>query len=319
MQGIKIKVYYQTGENRIYDVPNSQETLNLYSHPSSTNQRPRYSYVFSIHPRPIINLSTLDLSTITHEESVTENILSTLPILKLGSLNIRGISQFNKRETIDQYFTHLNLQIVTLQEVKISCSTIWTTNYIWKINHYNRQPTGRGTAILINQSLNKHLIRFVSVTENLCFLELRFNHLSIKSFIIINFYSYCEGDPLSSLEYSNLQQLIKKFINKSEVLILGDFNAHIGAEDISEDDQLIGTKLYHLHTNTNGENLLRLIRYLKLEVLTTKRHKTLVTWSNGTLSSQLDHLLVPITSKYQVHLVTGHFVTALSDHKLIIT
>ncbi len=318
MQQVKIQVYNSDGEKKTFNVTNANQTLNLYVQPVQILHHLRYSYIHTINPRPIINLSSLDLSRVAHEESFPHILTTVLPNLKLGCLNVRGIGRFEKRETLDQHFFQTNLQIVALQEVKISCSTIWTTNYVWKINHYNRPQTGRGTAILINPTFNDHLVRFVSVTENLCFLELKFSHISVKSFIVINFYSYSEGDPLAPLEFSNLQHLIKKFLNKSEIIILGDFNAHIGAEDVSENDPLIGTHLYHLHTNNNEESLISLIRFLKLEVVTTRRHKTLATWTNGTQTSQIDHILKPTTSKYYVHLITGHFVPSLTDHKLLI-
>lgn len=103
---------------------------------------------------------------------------------------------------------------------------------------------------------------------------------------------------------------------------MGDFNAHIGIDSLTDDDRTrIGSNLLHHRCNTNGLELKNLIHCLRLKnYLTFSRSPSVrVTWFNRRSESQIDHVLMS-TMRCFKHPDVKAFIHSdrLSDHKLIV-
>jgi hypothetical protein len=103
------------------------------------------------------------------------------------------------------------------------------------------------------------------------------------------------------------------------VLLVGDCNCHFGKNDSNiEDSEYFGKILLHEETNNNGDEFLMLCELLQLNALTTMSHpSTKVTWTNNTISSQLDHIFVPKNSLYKLTKLRGAWSKVATDHKLL--
>lgn len=98
---------------------------------------------------------------------------------------------------------------------------------------------------------------------------------------------------------------------------MGDFNCHLGINDDNiQRSEHFGNILLHEETNSNGEELYLLCELLHLNVLTTMRHRsTKITWASNSRVSQLDHVIMPINSKYKLHSLQACWTKISTDHK----
>lgn len=84
--------------------------------------------------------------------------------------------------------------------------------------------------------------------------------------------------------FSDLRHAIRKKPKKATLVVLGDFNAHIGRKDTKKflKHGTIANNIYHEETNMNGEILLDTAHSHKLSIETTAARKScMVTWEGG--------------------------------------
>lgn len=104
----------------------------------------------------------------------------------------------------------------------------------------------------------------------------------------------------------------------SKILILGDFNSHLGSDVRSCYSTSVGLHLFHSVTNPAGYILYDFLYSHRLQSLTTfTRNHAKTTWisSNGN-QSQLDMIICPITKTYVVTNIKA-FKNLFSDHKVV--
>lgn len=106
----------------------------------------------------------------------------------------------------------------------------------------------------------------------------------------------------------------------SAIIIIGDFNAHIGKLDLTErDKRFIGPRLYHDHCNDNGDDLKHILHLGNFSMKNTwaRTPSVLVTWTNNKVSSQIDHLLCNHQDVRFRHIHGTWIHTVRTDHVLL--
>lgn len=97
----------------------------------------------------------------------------------------------------------------------------------------------------------------------------------------------------SGPEFDALRAFV--FQNSTATIVrLGDFNAHIGRVDLTNEDKLyIGPKLYYDHCNENGEELKNIVHAgnLRINNYWSRSPSVFITWKSGKMKSQIDHIL----------------------------
>ena len=106
---------------------------------------------------------------------------------------------------------------------------------------------------------------------------------------VIVHYSPVEGDCAAEEHYNNLSTAIKDIPKHNVLLVVGDYNAHFGPEDVKF--------TFHNSTNKNGEYTLNLAQEENLSIINTRfRKKKGKLWtflSDGTHhKSQIDYILI---------------------------
>lgn len=241
--------------------------------------------------------------------------ISTAHAIGVGTWNIRGGNRSEKRDLIDSELEHNCLDLVCLQELRMSSGIIYTRHYKWYVNSHNPSRTSRGTAILVRKVLVPHIRSFSSISQNICVLTLQIGGRMLALFC---FHSPSDGDRSACREYVRLSDVIRKYANRHELLILGDWNAHLGSGDRETDDLRIGPILHHSDTNENGQMMKMLVELNDLEVMTTKLDRTCKeTWQRGQQRSQIDHILRQLNSPIFMHKMKGLWKETITDHKLI--
>lgn len=114
--------------------------------------------------------------------------------------------------------------------------------------------------------------------------------------------------PSSAFEAGQLNGILRT-LDLKDVLRCDDFNARIGKEEVSQSEELqqfVGKYLSHDSCNSNGDSLLFMVQLFDRQVLTTFRHRyTTTTWYLSGLQSQIDHVLQPLSSNYDVASLRG--------------
>ena len=133
--------------------------------------------------------------------------------------------------------------------------------------------------------------------------------------VIVN-YSPQEGTQDAVEHYDKLIDTIKQVPKHNLLLVLGDFNAHIGKVD--------GNFTYHEKTNNNGQLFLDLALQCKMQITNTKfqkKHSKLWTYVSDmtNLKSQVDYILINCKWSNSVKDVCAHnsFTSIGSDHRLL--
>jgi hypothetical protein len=95
--------------------------------------------------------------------------------------------------------------------------------------------------------------------------------------------------------YEELERVFDKFTKYHMKILLGDFNAKIGREDIFK--PTIGNESLHEISNDNGVRLVTFATYKNLRVKSTmfphrNIHKYTWTSPDGKTHNQIDHIMV---------------------------
>lgn len=109
---------------------------------------------------------------------------------------------------------------------------------------------------------------------------------------------------------------------KSNTIVVGDFNAHIGKKDISPGDAyLIGPNLFHERNNDNGTDLKNLLHLSGLRLKNTfEKSKSLrITWKIGSSESQIDHVLMSHKHILNCIKMYAKWTSVKTDHTILIT
>jgi predicted Fe-S protein YdhL (DUF1289 family) len=153
-----------------------------------------------------------------------------------------------------------------------------------------------GVGFLVSKKLQSEITEFKAVTNRLCKIRIRGRYRKIS---IINV--HCPTEEKEYEEKEKFYEEIEKVYNgipKYDVkMIIGDFNAKIGKEEIYEYKSVIGTHSKHDRTNENGKMLIEFATEKNMRIASTYfHHKTIHqgTWisPDGKTVNQIDHLLI---------------------------
>lgn len=109
---------------------------------------------------------------------------------------------------------------------------------------------------------------------------------------------------------------------KSNTIVVGDFNAHIGKKDIYPGDAyLIAPNLFHERNNDNGTDLKNVLHLSGLRLKNSfERSKSISrTWKIGSSESQIDHVLM--SHKHILNCIKMYekWNSVKTDHKILVT
>ena len=254
-------------------------------------------------------------STKPNRDAKQMNRDSKIMKFSIATFNVRGLTQEYKQEQLSRDITNYNIDICSIQELKIDNSTDTV------INNDNRLicfPTGEnkshGNGFIVAKKWSNQVNRYWKVTDRICVLELLteksivYNKGTVKyraeaqsstkikltkeneadhTVIIINVYA-----PTSNITkkdkkelrklYDNLNKLLSDFkkLSTKTVIITGDFNSQVGKSTGAE--TCLG-KYSKGVRNNNGEALINFCESNGLFICNSAfQHpaKHITTWTN---------------------------------------
>lgn len=127
----------------------------------------------------------------------------------------------------------------------------------------------------------------------------------------------------SRKSFADLQRLVDGIPRRDMLMIMGDFNAQLGAQDRSAWDGALGKFCLGKHITGNGTKLLSFCSANQLVVRNTffqQKDIHLATWvgPSGHLGNQIDYIIVRKADAISVHNCRAFKGTSLeSDHRLV--
>ncbi|PNF34372.1 hypothetical protein B7P43_G15323 [Cryptotermes secundus] len=142
--------------------------------------------------------------------------------------------------------------------------------------------------------------RIVSAVKRVEFVSDRISYIILQGrwcdIIVMNVHAPTENkiDDIKDRLYEELEHVFDKFLKYPMEILLGDFNAEVGREDIFK--PTIGNESLHEISNENG---VRVVNFATSKNLTVKStmfpHRNIhkFTWtSDGKIHNQIDHILI---------------------------
>lgn len=204
--------------------------------------------------------------------------------LKIGTWNVRGANNEMKRERIDEHMMNQHIGILFMQETKLAGKGCTTKNFHWILgNDGGQKLVHRGLAIVIRKLMRHIIERVMVLSDNMMACEIV---VGKKNVTIVNV--HIPSDQNADNEFAKLEEFIRK-ASKNKIIILGDFNAHIGKHNLTRTDkEYIGPNLLHEQCNDNGDEIKQLLHTYKIRVVNTwKNSRTLEhTWAKKTSRSR---------------------------------
>lgn len=236
--------------------------------------------------------------------------------LHVGTWNLSGVTSVEKRLIIDEIAKNHRIDILCVQETHLYSQSVETPNYHWILGPQSQLlRASRGCGFLIRKGL-PYTVELQVHSVNILQLTIKFADDAPVLYLLC-VHRVSEGGARSALEAGKLTSIARELKAKGGLVIVGDFNSHLGRDLYDNNQRVIGSILYHEVSNTNGKGLYHLCENLELQVLTTiKNRSTRCTWYRANGSSQIDHVIAPLHADFHVSCLKGHW-TKFSDHKLI--
>jgi len=139
----------------------------------------------------------------------------------------------------------------------------------------------------------KYVKDFKTINERLCWLRLKAKWFSCT---LINVHAPTNEKTEETKEFYNLlEQTISQITSSDIQIVLGDFNAKVGKENVYK--PTIGNESLHNETNDNGMKMIQFALSKGLNIRsTTFPHKDIhkETWysADGRTANQIDHVLI---------------------------
>lgn len=294
---VNIEIFQESGNRRTYpSTLSGRPTLRIYQYEHQNLQF--YDSILKVSQCPFNNENHL----VKHE-------------LRIGVWNLSGAANVEKRMVIDELVYQQQSDIVCIQESHLYAQSAETSHYFWRLGPQTNNRASRGCGYLVSKHL-KYLVSFKAYSTNICHLAVTFAK-DIPVLYIICVHKHSEGTPRSALETGQLTSIVRDLKSKGEIVLVGDFNSHVGRDLLSADQNVIGEILHHQLSNVNGRSLYSMCDQLELQILTTKLHSsTKCTWFRANGKSQIDHVIKPASSLYKISNLRGRW-TKHSDHKLM--
>ena len=233
--------------------------------------------------------------------------------LKLVCLNVNGLNDKIKRNTIISYLNQTKSDIILLQETHASTNIENTWAVEWPTKHliFNNGTTqSKGVLVAINKSLNHKIIStHKDNSGRLIILEMEINS---KKYTIGNIYMPTQSHENEQVLLLNkMNNILSELVNEN-IIIGGDLNIHLDTLLDSGNLQNKKTSTISRKTLINVLNNFDLCDIIRLNNI----DKKLCTWSRGIKYSRLDYFLIS-THLMNYKLNCSIEPSIMTDHKLI--
>lgn len=244
---------------------------------------------------------------------------------RFGQWNVRTLYQAGKFDQLEAECERLKLDVVGVSEVRWNGSGEFRSKkgnlLIYSGMPHDDDPHIRGVAIFLNKRMRNALISWNATSERIITARLRSGKRNLS---LVQCYAPTEDSEQNTKEefYSLLNSVLGNLPSTDIVILMGDFNARIGADNTGY-EQIMG-KHGIGQCNVNGDLLIETCINNDLKIggsVFPHKNNHKVSWKNpaGHADTQIDHICVSRKWFYVVHDVRNKRSAEIgSDHYLII-
>lgn len=239
--------------------------------------------------------------------------------LILATWNVRGTNEAGSYNNLVQICKRYKCDIMALQETKQK------THSIFKLGDYvifngESESSFLGTGFIINKELKDKVIEFKCWSGRLSKIRIRGLYRKIS---IINVHAPTNEKDEEEKEkfYESLSEILQEIPRYDIKIVVGDFNAKVGREDIYK--QVTGGHSKHKESNDNGIKLIEFATEVDMKIMSTyfqrkEIHKGTWVSPDGKTCNQIDHVLTEKKYANIVKNVTSQRgADADSDHFMV--
>ena len=211
--------------------------------------------------------------------------------LKIGTWNVRTLTQLGKLENLRQETESMDIDILGISEAR------YCGEGIEPLGNYNFIFSGgkqheNGVGFMIKSSMEKHVMGHWPVSERNILLKLRAKPFNIS--IIQTYAPTCShSDEEIEAHYQEIEMMLKEVKSTDVLIILGDFNAKIGKESFENITGNFGLG----KRNERGDRLIQFCIENNMIVSNTffqQPKRLLYTWKSpgDVRRNQIDYILI---------------------------
>ena len=241
-------------------------------------------------------------------------------ILKVGTWNVRKLKELGKLNNICNEMDRYDLNLLGICETNWNGKGSFTTSTHHSVLFSgNEEGYSHGVAVILSKEAKKTLIGYSPVNDRILKVRL---HAKPHNVSIIQCYaptSTASNEEMKTF-YNTLQETIDSIPSRDVKLLMGDFNAKVGSQNISNS---IYGKFGLGHQNDNGEDLIDFCSTNNLTITNTmfQHHpRHLYTWTSPDQKTrnQIDYILLCQKWRSSVKNVrTRPGADCNSDHQLL--
>src|SRR6266542_3939810 len=209
------------------------------------NPLPLQSFLMIVRPKkPLNKKSKKNLPSPSNVINIRQNFKkkkripfqldnNTDSLLRFATLNVRGLNDTDKQDTLMDMIQDLKLDVLGISETNLKASA--SKHFSNRLSNHvfystaadNNKLLGIGTGLIISKELNRHIQRFETYTNRACFVDLFFR--GNNRMRLIQVYLHASHIPQNRTEITQLHNTIDHWIDEGnkgqfKVLVMGDFN-----------------------------------------------------------------------------------------------
>ncbi|CAB5350794.1 unnamed protein product [Rhizophagus irregularis] len=187
-------------------------------------------------PSPVNQKSRSNLNNQQIYRPKTRQRLNLSDIIKIASLNIKGITDVKKQFLID-ILDEYNITILGLSETNISNKmakhsfNFYRNNYVTYFANEETNYRGNGVGLIIKKNYARHIVNYNSFKGRIIYVDFIFS--GNKKMRIINYYGKSGRVTLDNFNqevkiyFDKIKELVRESkAQNAEIILLGDFNLH---------------------------------------------------------------------------------------------